>query len=229
MVRWTVSMEWMGTLTAWTATLILALSPSRPSVCPSMSTDASPTCWCCICAGWRRVRGGVCHTTQIIPFYFVELCTDLCLCSWKRGGAEKEFVGELVSAGDWVRDRLRGGSGQQEGSDREGPPQAGALCECTSSCCNPLTRAWPKPNQLCLFLPGSHPHRAISGRVEGVRVGQHRRRTFTGCQPKLHPGRLNSSLCLHALLFFHCPFRLQTCSFLCFTACSSPLYRYLWG
>lgn len=63
-----------------------------------------------------------------------------------------------------------------------------------------LTKVWPKPNQLCLFLIGSHPHRAVSGRPEGVRLSQHGRRTFTGCQPKLHPGRLNSSRCLQTLL-----------------------------
>lgn len=57
-----------------------------------------------------------------------------------------------------------------------------------------------KPHQLCAFLLGSHPHRAVSGRPEGLRVGHHGRRTSIGCQPELHPGGLNNSCCPQTFL-----------------------------
>lgn len=41
---------------------------------------------------------------------------------------------------------------------------------------------------------GSHPHPAVSGWAEGLRVCEHRRGICSGCKPQLQPGRLNSSV-----------------------------------
>lgn len=57
---------------------------------------------------------------------------------------------------------------------------------------------------VCPFPPGSYPHRAVSGGAEGLRVGEHRRRSCSGRQPQLQPGRLNSSLHL-SVSFFSAP------------------------
>lgn len=157
-------MEFTGMPTVWTATPSLAVSPNRPSACPSTSTDASPTCWCCICARWRRVRDVSCHAAERFLYIFIYFVYHWpSFCSWRRGGAEEELVGELVSEGDRVRDRLRGGAGQQEGSDREGPPQAGALCASTvrqkKFCNQNLDKNWPRMSVSTRITSSSSCHR----------------------------------------------------------------------
>lgn len=72
--------------------------------------------------------------------------------------------------------------------------------------------------QTCLFTSvlynslslGSHPHRAIAGWAEGLRACQHRRRSCSGRQPKLHPGGLNHSICACFLLVISSPLQLRT-------------------
>lgn len=41
---------------------------------------------------------------------------------------------------------------------------------------------------------GSHPHRAVPGRAEGIGARQLGTRSCSGCQPQLHPGGLTGSL-----------------------------------